>query len=313
MSIPFTPFNISNPKTDDLIDSTPFSIDLQLNENALTPYPTPSFVSQQLSYATPIPSFNPSMMMDLISFESFVIETINHDASLSLPSKLTFTHFLISNGIFLSKLSLDFYEEECHLSLLNWIWNIRNIFKTTILNKPSNDLSNTSFYYENKVVCIILELLNNILIIFELLDIKSKDILDLKLYEKLNKIKGYVRKLPSSPISNCVTDNINLILLKWKKCVDDAFEKELKVKKKKVMYDDTKENVVSAVSVSIYRSPSVNTDIDTDDDSNCWRDKHKKKRVVFNLIKNKVITFNKEEKTVNVGYLKNEYDPLIFN
>jgi hypothetical protein len=156
-------------------------------------------------------------------------------------------------------------------------------------------------------VCIILELLNNILIIFELLDIKSKDILDLKLYEKLNKIKGYVRKLPSSPISNCVTDNINLILLKWKKCVDDAFEKELKVKKKKISCDDTMENVVS-----VNRSPSINTDIDTDDDSNCWRGK-KKKRVVFNLIKNKVITFNKEEKTVNVGYLKNEYDPLIFN
>ena len=308
MSIPFTHFNNINPKTDDLIDSTEFSIDLQLNENALTPYPTPSFVSSELSYATSIPFFKPSMMMDLVSFESFVIETINHDTSLSLPSKLTFTHFLISNGIFLSKLSLDFYDEECHLSLLNWIWNIRNIFKAAILIKPSNDLSNTSFYYENNVVCIILELLNNILIIFELLDIKSKDILDLKLYEKLNKIKGYVRKLPSSPISNCVTDNINLILLKWKKCVDDAFEKELKVKKKKIICgDDTMENVVS-----VNRSPSINTDIDTDDDSNCWRGK-KKKRVVFNLIKNKVITFNKEEKTVNVGYLKNEYDPLIFN
>ena len=304
MSIPFTDFNYPNLQIKNSIDSTPFSIDLQLNENALTTYSSPSFVKPEFSYTTITSIKTP---MNFVSFESFVIETINHDAFLSLPSKLTFTHFLLSNRIFLSKLSSNFYDEECHLSLLNWIWNIRNIFKAAILLKSTNDLSNTSFYYENNVVCIILELLNNILIIFELLDIKSKDILDLKLYEKLNKIKGYVRKLPSSPISNCVTDNINLILLKWKKCVDDAFEKELKVKKKKVICDDTTENVVS-----VNRSPSVNTDIDTDDDSNCWRGK-KKKRVVFNLIKNKVITFNKEEKTVNVGYLKNEYDPLIFN
>ena len=306
MSIPFTPFNISNPKTDDLIDSTPFSIDLQLNENALTPYPTPSFASQQLSYATPIPSFNPSMMMDLISFESFVIETINHDASLSLPSKLTFTHFLISNGIFLSKLSLDFYEEECHLSLLNWIWNIRNIFKATILNKPSNDLSNTSFYYENKVVCIILELLNNILIIFELLDIKSKDILDLKLYEKLNKIKGYVLKLPPFPVCSCVINNLHFVLEKWNKMCNGM---ECNKKKKGTDEDDERKSVMNMTTNDAELDDAETAVSSFEEDSTNVK---KNKKVSFNLLRNKEVEFGKEDEPFKVGCKKNEYDPLIF-
>ena len=306
MSIPFTPFNISNPKTDDLIDSTPFSIDLQLNENALTPYPTPSFVSQQLSYATPIPSFNPSMMMDLVSFESFVIETINHDASLSLPSKLTFTHFLISNGIFLSKLSLDFYEEECHLSLLNWIWNIRNIFKATIFNKPSNDLSNTSFYYENKVVCIILELLNNILIIFELLDIKSKDILDLKLYEKLNKIKGYVLKLPPFPVCSCVLNNLHFVLEKWNKMCNG---KECNKKKKNSDEDYERKSVMNTTTTDAELDDAETAVSSFEEDS---MNVKKNKKVSFNLLRNKEVVFGKEDEPFKVGCKKNEYDPLIF-
>ena len=302
MSIPFTHFNNPNPKTDDLIDSTPFSIDLQLNENALTPYPTPSFVSPELSYATPIPSFKPSMMMDLVSFESFVIETINHDASLSLPSKLTFTHFLISNSIFLSKLSLDFYDEECHLSLLNWIWNIRNIFKATIFIKPSNDLSNTSFYYENNVVCIILELLNNILIIFELLDIKSKDILDLKLYEKLNKIKGYVLKLPPFPVCSCVINNIHFVLEKWNKEIDGMYNRKERNQKKKKSSDEDDE------SKSVMNElDDAETAVSSEEDST-----KKNKKVSFNLLRNKEVEFSKEDEPFKVGCKKNEYDPLIF-
>ena len=277
----------------------PFTVDIPLNEDAPLKYETTNLNTSTCLHA---------ITNDNTTFESFIIDTIHQDATLSLSSKLYFTRILLLNFMKLRYLSDDFYEEECHLSLLNWIWNVKYILISWDNNSKDNkSLINDKTNSDENILSIILELLNNILIILETLPIKSNDILDLKLYEKLNKIKGYVRKLPSSPISNCVTDNINLILLKWKKCVDDAFEKELKYKKKKVICDDTTENVVS-----VNRSPSVNTDIDTDDDSNCWRGK-KKKRVVFNLIKNKVITFNKEEKTVNVGYLKNEYDPLIFN
>ena len=114
------------------------------------------------------------------SFERIIIDTLKKEDSLDLQSKILFTYYIIQHSNLLVNLS-DFYEEECHLSLLNWIWRERAIIK--------NPYSSFSMYHYITLNCII-ELLNNILIIFETLPIKANDILDLNLYEKLNKIKG---------------------------------------------------------------------------------------------------------------------------
>ena len=107
------------------------------------------------------------------------------------------------------------------------------------------------------MLSIVLELLNNILIILETLHIKSNDILDLKLYEKLNKIKGYVHKLHSLPLCNVVINNINILLNQWKLTVELAFEVQLhnKIKKANDDYDGASQ------------SPSIKTDADSDNRS----------------------------------------------
>ena len=274
----------------------PFSVDLPLDENAPTKYETSKLTSTHLHTINKdftLPTTN--------SFESFIIETIHQDATLSLSSKLYFTRILLLNFMQLRNLSDDFYEEECHLSLLNWIWNVKHILISWDKSKDNKPLSNDKTNYDENILSIILELLNNILIILETLPIKPTDILDLKLYEKLNKIKGYVYKLPPFPFCNCVTNNINFVLDKWNKEIDMMHNIKERNKKKKCSEDDDE-----------IKSTTITTDAESDDAYSEEGGNKKNKKVSFNLLKNKAIEFYKEDEPFKVAYKKYEYDPLIF-
>ena len=60
--------------------------------------------------------------------ETFIIEVIKQEENLHIFQKITFTNSILLNKDKFSELK-EFYEEECHLSLINWIWKERKILK----------------------------------------------------------------------------------------------------------------------------------------------------------------------------------------
>ena len=158
--------------------------------------------------------------------ENFFIEVISkfkNEESLTLKDKLEFSYLLsLAISSFNEEMIKEFNEEECHLSLLNWVWRYRKKikeFRNIIQNKNSLKLiPNFIYFFSNKYnkllieINFIIQLLINILNILYFLPITSSELLNLKLYEKLSKIKEYIKPFVQNDIVN-LTD---IILLRWK-------------------------------------------------------------------------------------------------
>ena len=272
-----------NPSQKDLLlsfqDSLPPTDSLDISETRENQPSLPS-----LSFSSNFSSFPSQLTAE--SLEQLIINTIKQEDSMSLLSKLQFTYFISQHANLLSQLS-EFYEEECHLSLLNWVWKEKKLLKN-----PYSSLSDMNS------LCGVLELLYNILFIFENLPIKSNDILDLRLFEKLNKIKVYINRwnvfLP-------VLGTISAVLDKWKKEVDDDTEEKLGQKRKRNNEEETEaesDDNTQVVNLLVYNIEQT-------------KNKKEKKHVKIDLIKNKTVYFDKEKEPLAVGIVKKEYDPLM--
>ena len=272
-----------NPSQKDLLlsfqDSLPPTDSLDISETRENQPSLPS-----LSFSSNFSSFPSQLTAE--SLEQLIINTIKQEDSMSLLSKLQFTYFISQHANLLSQLS-EFYEEECHLSLLNWVWKEKKLLKN-----PYSSLSDMNS------LCGVLELLYNILFIFENLPIKSNDILDLRLFEKLHKIKVYINRwnvfLP-------VLGKISAVLDKWKKEVDDDTEEKLGQKRKRNNEEETEaesDDNTQVVNLSVYNIEQT-------------KNKKEKKHVKIDLIKNKTVYFDKEKEPLAVGIVKKEYDPLM--
>ena len=215
------------------------------------------------------------------NFETFIIETIKQESNLNILQKISFTNSILLNNDKLNNLK-DFYEEECHLSLLNWIWNER-IF----LKNPK--------YNINKLFGL-LALLINILNIFTILPINSKDILDLKLYEKLIKIKEFIKKWSNQ---HKIITLISFILNKWKLSVEEEYEKKLIEKKNR-----NKSEGDSNINLLSYKYNNVNIQKNVNN-------KKVKKNIKIDISKNRVLYFDKENEPFEVSILKSHYDPIL--
>ena len=272
-----------NPSQKDLLlsfqDSLPPTDSLDISETRENQPSLPS-----LSFSSNFSSFPSQLTAE--SLEQLIINTIKQEDSMSLLSKLQFTYFISQHANLLSQLS-EFYEEECHLSLLNWVWKEKKLLKN-----PYPSLSDMNS------LCGVLELLYNILFIFENLPIKSNDILDLRLFEKLHKIKVYINRwnvfLP-------VLGKISAVLDKWKKEVDDDTEEKLGQKRKRNNEEETEaesDDNTQVVNLLVYNIEQT-------------KNKKEKKHVKIDLIKNKTVYFDKEKEPLAVGIVKKEYDPLM--
>ena len=272
-----------NPSQKDLLlsfqDSLPPTDSLDISETRENQLSLPS-----LSFSSNFSSFPSQLTAE--SLEQLIINTIKQEDSMSLLSKLQFTYFISQHANLLSQLS-EFFEEECHLSLLNWVWKEKKLLKN-----PYSSLSDMNS------LCGVLELLYNILFIFENLPIKSNDILDLRLFEKLQKIKVYINRwnvfLP-------VLGKISAVLDKWKKEVDVDTEEKLGQKRKRNNEEETEaesDDNTRVVNLLVYNIEQT-------------KNKKEKKHVKIDLIKNKTVYFDKEKEPLAVGIVKKEYDPLM--
>jgi hypothetical protein len=130
------------------------------------------------------PELNP-MSQFLITFletpeykiEDKIIQIFKYDSLYSLEDKILITQYIIQNHSKISKHN-DFYEEECHLVLINWIYGLKKEIQV-------NGLVDVRIYH----------LLYNILNIFESFPIDLKDLFNLNIYEKLNKIRKIMKKI----------------------------------------------------------------------------------------------------------------------
>ena len=217
--------------------------------------------------------------------ETFIIEVIKQEENLHIFQKITFTNSILLNKDKFSELK-EFYEEECHLSLINWIWKERKTLKYPNI-------------YFNKLLGI-LYLLNNILNIFQILHINPNDIIELKLFDKLNNIKGLIKNWKiEHPILNLISNILN----KWKSEIEEL--KEIKLNQKRNRSDDETEfesdiNLLNN-NIKVNNSKNFNKKVK----------KNIKKNISFELSKNRIIYFEKDDIPFTISQIKNAYDPLL--
>lgn len=230
-------------------------------------------------------------IQSLEEFEKESINLINHDEGYTLEDKLEVTTKLLKRVNYLPLLSEDFLEEECHLSMVNWICKeLKDI-------KKKNEGEDFNHYV------ILLQLIYNIIYILQCLQIKTEDILGLKLYEKLIKIKKFISKLNVSPL---VLNQINFLLTAWKTKVEKSSEESLLKKKRQreITADEETEDDSGKSSPSSVYSPSDNISLKLDI--------IKPKKVSFNLIKNDLIIYDKTKEPFYIQKDKNIYDPTLY-
>jgi hypothetical protein len=217
--------------------------------------------------------------------ETYIIQIIKKEDTLNIFQKYNFTYSILLNSDKFNDLK-EFYEEECHLSLLNWVWKERKTLKY-----PSYNLNHHLFH--------ILALLNNILNIFLILPINSKDILDLKLFDKLNSIRSLIKNWNMDiPILNLIKE----ILDKWKCSIEES--KEIKLNKKRNRSEDETEadsdiNLLNN-NIKVIIPKKVNN-----------ISNKIKKNICIDLSKNRIIYFDKNDIPSSISKIKNAYDPLL--
>jgi hypothetical protein len=112
-------------------------------------------------------------------YNSAIIQGMNKTTAKSslmemrIEEKINFTSNLIYYSPYIDL--EDFFDEECHLSLVLWIYQYLPKFKCGEEDEK------------------VFHLLYNIIIIFEVLPINTSDLFELKIFEKLNKIRKLIK------------------------------------------------------------------------------------------------------------------------
>jgi len=231
--------------------------------------------------------FNYSDNSELI--EKYIINLIRYEKIFNIQIKVLISNLiLMNNNLFIN--FNDFFEEECHLSLLNWVFNEKIFLKNNNLN--NNNINNKFNLF--------LQLLNNVLYIFLSLPINSNDILNLKMFQRLKNIKYYISLWNNINIKNYYINLINQILNIWKEKVEINFNSFLNIKRNRDFNKD-----------KFYLKEDTEAD-SYDNDSIIYekelkiKNKKNGKTLKFDLSKNKKIIFNKEDEPIKISYLLKE-------
>ena len=247
----------------------------------------------------------------------YILDIMKNDNEMDLNEKYICSFYLAMNKHLLSKEMIkDILDEEFHLTLMKWLRREKHYIKddlNEIQDSNSNIKSNTNNYNFN----IYIGLLINIISLFEILPIKSSDLVEFNFYEKLFKLNKFVKFKLSVFIKisiSFLTDKIDNLLQKWKtqeECYNlskniilftKTNEKYLLGKKTK-RSDNAEKDKEETEADSEEGASSVKRDSVT-----CSKTKlgglfvknknnlNKNKKVNFDLSNNKIIFFDKEDK-----------------
>ena len=257
--------------------------------------------------------FLPLEEQETPNFMKLILSTLKNEEDLTLKEKLDFSFILsISKGNFTEETIKEFCEEECHLALLNWVWKYSKKLKKFkleselrekyLLNRENNF---EEFFQKYNILLIeinfILDLLINILNLFSFLPITSSDLLNLKLYQKLQKIKSYIKSFSNINILKA----LDFVLNKWRIQIDSENEQKifakfmlnkLGIKRKRnweVDIEDRETEINSVEDEDNLNSNNINNiSINNKKKFNL---NNKKNKVSFDLNKNSVIYYKKTD------------------
>ena len=271
-----------------------------------------------MSLNSPLTTQTPNQFLPLEeqetpNFMKTILSTLKNEEDLTLKNKLDFSFILsISKGNFTEETIKEFCEEECHLALLNWVWKYSKKLKKFkleselrekyLLNRENNF---EEFFQKYNILLIeinfILDLLINILNLFSFLPITSSDLLNLKLYQKLQKIKTYIKSFSNINILN----TIDFVLNKWRIQIDSENEQKilakfmlnkLGIKRKRnweVDIEDRETEINSVEDEENLNSNNINNI--SINNKKKFNIKNKKNKVSFDLNKNSVIYYQKTD------------------
>ena len=231
--------------------------------------------------------FNYSDNSEII--EKYIINLIRYEKIFNIQIKVLISNLILMNNNLFIYFN-DFFEEECHLSLLNWVFKEKTFLKNKNLN--NNNINNKFYYF--------LQLLNNVLNIFLYLPINSNDILDLKMFQKLKNIKYFISLWNNINIKNYYINLINQILNIWKEKVEINFNKFLNLKRNRDFFED-KFCLKEDTEADSFDNESVNNEKEIK-----IKNKKNRKTLKFDLSKNKTIMFNKQDEPIKISYLLKE-------
>lgn len=209
------------------------------------------------------------------NFKNFIFYFFKNDEQADIKSKIIFVTILNScKNYFDDELMKLFNEEECPLIMLNWVYKNKSFFKNPLVGGTIN--------YE------LLNLFHSILIFYDSINIEPKDILNLKLYEKLNKIKNIINYYININFINL----INKILNNWKKIVEDYYEKQYitNYKIKRLGLKRNREDQDTEAD-----STDLNYINNINNKTNINKPIKKQLKVSFNLNNNEILYFNKDD------------------
>ena len=257
--------------------------------------------------------FLPLEEQETPNFMKLILSTLKNEEDLTLKDKLDFSFILsISKGNFTEETIKEFCEEECHLALLNWVWKYAKKLKKFkleselrekyLLNRENNF---EEFFQKYNILLIeinfILDLLINILNLFSFLPITSSDLLNLKLYQKLQKIKIYIKSFSNINILK----TLDFVLNKWRIQIDSENEQKilakfmlnkLGIKRKRnweVDIEDRETEINSVEDEENLNSNNINNI--SINNKKKFNIKNKKNKVSFDLNKNSVIYYQKTD------------------
>ena len=257
--------------------------------------------------------FLPLEEQETPNFMKIILSTMKNEEDLTLKDKLDFSFILsISKGNFTEETIKEFCEEECHLALLNWVWKYAKKLKKFkleselrekyLLNRENNF---EEFFQKYNILLIeinfILDLLINILNLFSFLPITSSDLLNLKLYQKLQKIKIYIKSFSNINILK----TLDFVLNKWRIQIDSENEQKilakfmlnkLGIKRKRnweVDIEDRETEINSVEDEENLNSNNINNI--SINNKKKFNIKNKKNKVSFDLNKNSVIYYQKTD------------------
>lgn len=216
--------------------------------------------------------------------EKDIINWFKYEDKMNIIDKLLMTRYIKNN---VKSLSQEFIEEECHLSLVNWIY------------RSKNEISN----------CYLLEMIDNIVYILYALEIDVVDIVQLDMYVKVNKFKGYLLKFVQYFLNfSYIYINLLFLIDIWKERVN-IYNASL-LNKKRLCFDEAKEDTAED-------SDYLNININTNTNRKYLKIKskqsiksNKSKSVSFDLKLNQKVTFSPDDEPCLIGESKYCYDPL---
>ena len=230
-----------------------------------------------------------------------LLSIFKKEESLTLKDKLEYSYNLSIAIVNLNEEILkELNEEECHLSMLNWVWRYRKKIKEfRFENEIKNNINlfqNFDYFFPNK---------------FKFLPITSNEILNLKLFDKLSKIKGYIKSFANDEVLN-LTD---FVLSKWKNQIDFESEQKIissfklnKLGIKRRREEKIEEQATEADSAdndtnndSIINMNNINNNKNININK---KQKNKNIKVSFDLSKNSVIYFNKDDAPCQITLVK---------